>query len=286
MTIKEFINAATKTFKSADFESPETEARFLICGYLDITITELILKLEEQLSQKKFSELDTLIRRRIEGEPLQYLLGKWEFMGRNFKVGPGVLIPRPETELLCEKAVSYLKNKKDATVYDLCSGSGCIGITLKKECPDIYVFLVEKSLDALEYLNYNVKKLCPKTFITITVGNVLCIESFEDHPKADLIISNPPYIKTSDIASLQKEVTFEPVMALDGGEDGLAFYRYIINNWSLYLKDDGVMMFEIGEDQGTEVSEIFKNAGFYSRITKDYNNLDRIIEGRRQPYVV
>lgn len=284
MTIKEFVRFATEKFNSAGIDSAESEARFFVCGYLDLSSTEYILKSDEVISDEALTELHSMVTRRIDGEPLQYIIGKWDFMGRTFKVGPGVLIPRPETEILCEKAIDYLKEKKTPTVYDLCAGSGCIGLTLKKECPDINIYLVEKSLEALEYLQYNASDICKNTFLTITAGNVLYAPAFRNHPKADLIISNPPYIKSSELPLLQKEVQREPAMALDGGEDGLIFYRYIIQNWPRYLKKKGVIMFEIGEDQSEAVSKLFEEAGFYSRITKDYNNHDRIIEGRRQPY--
>ena len=215
---------------------------------------------------------------------MQYILGKWDFMGRTFEIGEGVLIPRPETEILCQKGIDFLKNRNNPVVYDLCSGSGCIGITLNRECPGAKVFLVEKSHDVHRYLNNNATAIVHESFMGIIVGDVLRIEDFESFSEADLIISNPPYIKSSEIPTLQKEVGYEPKMALDGGEDGLKFYRYIINNWSQKLKYDGEMMFEIGEDQGEAVSEIFKKAGFYSKIIKDYNNNDRIVIGRRMPY--
>ena len=139
-------------------------------------------------------------------------------------------------------------------------------------------------MDALEYLTENTSVLLKNTFNTIVKGNVLDIKAFEFHPQADVIVSNPPYIKSAEVPLLQKEVTFEPEMALDGGEDGLDFYRYLINNWSEMLKPDGEFFFEIGEDQGEAVSAMLKNIGFDSRVIKDYNNLDRIVKGRKKPY--
>lgn len=284
MNVKELYRNICKKFNNADIDSAELEARFLICDTLGLSSTEFFIKDSETVNEEKTDELYKLSERRINGEPLQYILGKWDFMGRSYKVGPGVLIPRPETELLCEKIIECLRTKKQAVVYDLCSGSGCIGITLKAEVPDIDLYLVEKSPEALQYLLYNSSALLSKTFHTAIKGDVLQFELFELYPQADIIVSNPPYIRSSEVPDLQKEVTFEPDMALDGGEDGLIFYRYIIANWSQKLKDDGEIFFEIGEDQAEAVSAMFREIGFDSRVIKDYNNHDRIVKGRRASY--
>jgi len=282
MKVKDLYRIILDDLKKADIESPDSEARILLCESLDMTSTELLLNTEKEMkNEDEFKALE-MCKRRIEGEPLQYIIGNWDFYGRTFKVGQGVLIPRPETELLCSEAVEKLKNKKNAVVYDLCSGSGCIGITLKNECPDIKLYMIEKSDDAFTYLSYNIKNLCGyNESVHIIKGDVLDIDSFRYLPSADIIVSNPPYIKSQEVPVLQKEVTFEPEMALDGGSDGLIFYRYIINFWSEKLKSDGEILFEIGEDQGNDVSSLFKKKNFDTCVIKDYNNHDRIVIGRK-----
>lgn len=284
MKVRELYETISEKLKSASIESAEAEARFMICDVLDFTVTDYFMKSDCEVSDEDYVKLDEMCQRRSTGEPLQYILGKWDFMGGTYKVGPGVLIPRPETEQLCEMIINHLKDKKEAVVYDLCSGSGCIGLTLKRECPDIDVYLVEKSGQALKYLMDNSTEICKNTFLTIVKGDVLQLELFELYPPADVIVSNPPYIRSEEVPLLQREVTFEPSMALDGGDDGLIFYRYIVSQWSNKLKDDGEIFFEIGEDQGEDVSNLFKNIGFDSRVIKDYNNHDRIVRGRRKPY--
>lgn len=284
MKIRELLKAVTDKLNCGGIESPEAEARFMLYDVLGLTPTDFFMKSDCEADEAGVTRLNEMCARRLEGEPLQYILGKWDFMGRSYKVGKGVLIPRPETEQLCELIIGQLKNKKNAVVYDLCSGSGCIGLTLKKECPDIDLYLVEKSGEALKYLMDNAADVCKNTFLTIVKGDVLQYELFELYPPADIIVSNPPYIRSNEVPLLQKEVTFEPAMALDGGDDGLVFYRYIISQWSEKLKDDGEIFFEIGEDQGEEVSALFNSIGFDSRVIKDYNNHDRIVRGRKMPY--
>lgn len=285
MKINELYRFVLKNLKEENIETPDIEARELICNVLDFTPAELYVKGDCDVSDEDTETISSHCERRISGEPLQYIIGKWDFMGRTFNVGPGVLIPRPETELLCEKVIECLKNKSNPLVYDLCAGSGCIGITLLKECPDVYLFLVEKSQEAIYYLNKNVDTHLKNTFLVVTHGNIFDKKAFENHPEADVIVSNPPYIKSSEISTLQKEVTFEPAMALDGGEDGLDFYRNIIYNWKQRLKPDGEFFFEIGEDQGQAVCTMLEDIGFNSKIIKDYNNHDRIVMGRKAPYV-
>lgn len=284
MTVKELYKVVKDKLEAGNIDSADFEARIIICEILGFSASDLFIKLNDGVDADISDKALLLCEKRLKGEPLQYLIGKWDFMGRTFKVGEGVLIPRPETEILCEKVIDVLKNKKDAVVYDLCSGSGCIGITLKNECPDIDIFLVEKSPKALSYLMKNASELMKNTFYTIINGDIFKTELFELYPEADLIVSNPPYIKSDEVPLLQKEVTFEPEMALDGGEDGLDFYRAIINDWSKKLKPDGEIFFEIGEEQGEAVSDLFKEIGFDSRVIKDYNNLDRIVKGKKAPY--
>lgn len=284
MKVKALYKNILEEFKNAGIEAFDFEARHLICEAFGFSLTDFFLNGDCEVTEAKLNAVSDMSQRRIKGEPLQYIIGSWDFMGRSFKVGQGVLIPRPETELLCERIIERIKCKKNPVVYDLCSGSGCIAVTLKAECPEIEAYAVEKSEAAIEYLSVNSKNLSAD--VNIIKGDVLDVDSFSALPNADIIVSNPPYIKSSEIPFLQKEVGFEPLMALDGGTDGLDFYRYIIYKWSQRLNADGEIFFEIGEEQGNDVSLLFKDIGFDSRITKDYNNHDRIVEGRKSFYVV
>ncbi len=232
----------------------------------------------EQLSRYTDPEKrDETLKRRLSGEPLQYILGEWDFYGITLKVGDGVLIPRADTETVVETAIDLLKQTQNPTAFDLCAGSGCIGIALAKHAKANVKFF-EKSEKALGYLSFNVEST--KTNGEIIVCDVLD-EPQQGLPNADLIISNPPYIKSSVIPNLQKEVSFEPNMALDGGEDGLIFYRAIAKKWKKKLKKGGYLVFEIGFDQMEEVTEILQNEG-YSEITakKDLCGNYRVVHGK------
>lgn len=283
MKIREIYSKFVDLFRANNIDFPENEVRFLICEILGISSAEYFMRYDDIVEEDSIKKIVNAASRRLEGEPLQYIIGSWDFMGRTFNVGKGVLIPRPETELLCLEIMKVLKNKKNAVVFDLCSGSGCIGLTLKCEYPDINLYMIEKSEDALYYLRKNASELCNND-CTIIEGDILKLDSFRHLTKADIIVSNPPYIRSEEVPLLQKEVTFEPEMALDGGEDGLIFYHYIIENWSEFLKEDGEFYFEIGEDQGSDVSSILKNIGFDSQVIIDYNNHDRIVKGRKNSY--
>ena len=210
------------------------------------------------------------VRRRLSGEPLQYILGEWEFYGLPFTVGEGVLIPRPDTETLIDAVLPLIN--KDSAVLDLCSGSGAIAITLKK-LKNCTVTALEKSPDALKYLIKNAA--LNNTDIDIIEGDIF---AFTPPQSYDLIVSNPPYIKTADIKLLQKEVQKEPAMALDGGEDGLVFYRKLAQ-FAPYLKEGGAMAVEIGYDMAKPVTAIFANAKLNCKTVKDLTGNDRVIIG-------
>ncbi len=266
MTLKEAYNYGVYFLSCNGVEEAEFKSLCLVC-YLDgIETGQFQQHLQDDVVMKKFADLLWRVKC---AEPLQYVIGKWDFYESEFYVGKGVLIPRPETEELVEKAVEYIKSLSKPVVFDLCSGSGCIGISIAKACPDSFVYLVEKSPDAISYLIKNVEG--------ISNTKIICADITEhsDLPCSDVIVSNPPYIKSDDIPQLQKEVLAEPYMALDGGKDGLDFYRVINDNWSEKLKTGGRLFLEIGENQGEEIKTIlsqFKDI----EIIKDIYNNDRI----------
>lgn len=270
-----------KEFSANDIEDGNLEARLIIEKVLNISYSEFLLSGDLEISDKQCDYAFTMAKRRIDGEPIQYVLGEWDFMGFTFKVGQGVLIPRPETEILCEYVCEQLACYESPTVFDLCSGSGCIGISVKKLCPDARVFLVEKSPEAICYLNKNIDNLCCDDKPVLIQGDILIPGMFELLTEADVIISNPPYIKSEEIPFLQSEVRREPSMALDGGEDGLVFYRMLVYEWSKKLKKGGFMAFECGEEQSEDIVKLFSAIGFDSEVINDYNNIQRIVIGRK-----
>ncbi len=286
MTLSEIYKAVCGEFRDNDIEDGNFEAGLIVRHVSGLSQSDFFFRGSDEISEESKDKILSLAKRRIDGEPIQYILGEWDFMNYTFKVGEGVLIPRPETEILTEYVYDKIKNISSPVVYDLCSGSGCIGISIKKLKNDSKVFLVEKSPAALEYIKENCAAVCRDKAPEIISGDILYPADFEGLPMADVIISNPPYIKSAEIPTLQSEVLREPHMALDGGEDGLVFYRVLINEWSKFLKDDGFMAFECGEDQSDDIREMFNKIGFDSEAVNDYNNIERIVIGRRKAYVI
>lgn len=212
--------------------------------------------------EDKAAEILSLAQRRSEGEPLQYLLGQWEFWGCNFKVGEGVLIPRPDTETLVEQVLDICRRNSLSApkIADLCSGSGCIAAALKKELPDAEVYAVELSEKALPYLRQNIK--LNGLDIHIIEGDVLKGETAREITGLDILVSNPPYLTSQDMRELMTEVRYEPESALFGGEDGLDFYRAITKLWKSSVKNGGYIAYEFGMGQHDAVKDILEENGF------------------------
>lgn len=275
MTIGEIIKLGSQNLKSAEKDDSDFDSQCLAAYVTGCDISRLRLKYGDTVSfddEKKFWKL---IGRRINGEPLQYIISEWDFMGRTFRVGEGVLIPRPETEQLVEYALDFLKNKKNPVVFDLCSGTGCIAVSIAAERPDAKVYAVEKFDKAFEYLQYNIKNIGVNNVIAIK-GDIFDRSVLSDI-KADVILSNPPYIRTSDLSELQSEVKKEPVTALDGGTDGYDFYRVLASHWMKMLSRGGMIAVECGEDQTEYISELFSSDSKKVDSFKDFGGLPRIV---------
>lgn len=222
------------------------------------------------------------IKKRISGEPLQYILGQWEFMGLPFCVGEGVLIPRPDTETLVETALQELKKTQQPRVLDLCGGSGCVGISIAKFCPSARVTVVELSETAAGYLAENIKKNHASN-VTLLMGDVLAGSgSIPLSAPVHALVSNPPYIPAQELPGLQREVQHEPQMALDGGADGLVFYRAIAEKWFPCIAPGGFAAVECGVNQADAVTEIFKSAGLRQvHSIKDLCGIERVVMGTK-----
>ncbi len=237
--------------------------------------------LGEEVSPEAVKALDELLDRRLNGEPLQYLLGEWEFYGLPIKVGRGVLIPRQDTETLVDVIRGRLKDKDELTVIDICSGSGCIACALNSTFNCEKIYCVEKSEEAIPYLEENLRRHCPDA--EIIKGDARLKETVDKLPEADLIVCNPPYLSKEDMENLQPEVTFEPEMALYGGEDGLDFYRDIVRLWARKLRPSGLMAFEIGLGQEEEVSLMMIQHGLKNvRWHKDLGGINRCVCGNAE----
>lgn len=225
--------------------------------------------------------VETAVCERLRGRPLQYILGEWDFLSLRLYVGEGVLIPRQDTEVLCETAATALKEIINPKILDLCAGSGCVGLGIASLLPNVSVTAVEKSKQAFAYLEKNVARY-PAYTVTAKEADVFTdYADFND--MYDAIVSNPPYIPVCDLDGLMQEVQNEPQMALDGGTDGLDFYRAICNHWVPKLKLGGLCAVEVGFDQGEQVYRLFGDAGLEDcRIVQDYSGNDRVVLGYRR----
>ena len=259
----------------AEIEAPELEARLLIEGATGMNRTSQIANSNIKISAELEKMLFDMAQRRAQHVPLQYILGKWSFMGFELKVGEGVLIPRDDTEVLVGLCLDYLKNSNGKTALDLCAGSGAVSVALDK-LANADVTAVELSDKAYNFLLENIKG----TNIKPHKGDIFeCYRDFEAK-SFDLIASNPPYIKTDEIEALQTEVGYEPKTALDGGADGLDFYRAIARRWTPLLKSGGAMAFELGEGQAEYVGGLMADHGYINiKTAKDLGGTDRAIIG-------
>ena len=275
MTWRELLNKGKLILNENQIEDAEFDAYQLILSLFDGSKTEYALHSSDNVDDNFAVGFMKLIDRRCSGEPLQYILGKWDFYESSFYVGKGVLIPRPETEELVEYCIELVNKNSFSVVYDLCTGSGCIGLSIAKACPGVKCYLFELYDDALAYAYKNLEA-SGLTNVEIIKHNVLL--PFEgDIPAPDIIVSNPPYIETYEISSLQKEVLLEPLSALDGGDDGLDFYRVFYEKWSDRLKANGYFAFECAENQTEKISLIAGNGYVSDQIKDIYGNYRFVI---------
>jgi len=277
MIQQELLRLLERNLLQADVLDAAFEARQLFLFVTRQDASACLLHRRDFVSKETEAKALRLLSRRIGGEPLQYLIGEWDFLDETFNVGPGVLIPRPETEelvLLCEKR---LKGKSSPVIFDLCAGSGCIGLSLKKRLPDARVTLFECSDPALGFLRSNTERLGLSDQVHILCCDVLNGPPAGSASHADLIVSNPPYIPTAELSALQREVQREPAMALDGGADGLLFYRAFASLWRSALKPGGCFAFECGELQGRLIASLFSAYGDRAEVLQDFNRIDRFV---------
>lgn len=271
MKIKEILKIGNK--KILNITEPKLKLRLLISKILNKPKEFLITHSEEELNKIQESKILEGLEKLANNVPIQYIINEQEFMGIKFYVDENVLIPQPDTEILVEQIIKDCKNT-NKKILDLCTGSGCIAISIKKYIPQTEIFASDISLKALEVAKKNAKQ-------NNTDINFIESDLFQNinNEKFDMIVSNPPYIKQDVIKCLDKEVQNEPYIALDGGKDGLNFYRKIIKEAYEYLTNDGKIYLEIGYDQKEDLIDLYNKDGRYKDIKciKDLANNDRVI---------
>ncbi|MCX5695604.1 MAG: peptide chain release factor N(5)-glutamine methyltransferase [Candidatus Omnitrophica bacterium] len=254
------------------------EAELLFSDCLGCQRVDLYLNKDKCLSRKDAAFISSALSRRIKGEPIQYILGKTEFMGLELKVNRNVLIPRPETERLVETAIEYANRENPTRVLDLGTGSGCIAVALAKYLKDLEIDASDIAPEALSVAKENALLHAAKiNFIRSDLFDKL------EYKEYGIIVSNPPYIAEDQIRKLQPQLQFEPKVALDGGSDGLDFYRKIILKAAGYLKRSGLLIMEIGFQQKKDLEKIFDSQKLLEiiKVVQDYNDIERVMVARK-----
>ena len=281
VTYNDLYLDARRALKGAGVEQAQLEARELLCEASGKDRTQLIHDLPLYASDGVEKRFRGLLERRLKGEPVAYLLGEWEFYGLTLDITREVLIPRPDTETLVERGILFVRElPEDTRVLDLCAGSGCVGLAVAENCPNTSVVLGEWSEEALRVCRQNIQRCDLGSQVQATQTDAL-----EPPPRVlrdfDLILCNPPYIPTLEIRRLDASVRdYEPHLALDGGQDGLKFYRAITKKWKCALKPGGKLIFEVGYDQAQAVEAIMAEQGFVDiQASRDPGQHWRVVEG-------
>ena len=267
--------------KKAGIEAAQLEARELVCYAADKSREQLYRDMSLYVSAELEKRVDDLVRRRLAGEPVAYIIGEWEFYGLPLDISQEVLIPRTDTELLAERGIARAREAGEgARVLDLCAGSGCVGLAVAANVPNCRVVLGELSEGALRTCKQNVRRNQLNARVTC-----LSVDALEPPSSAlwdfDVIVCNPPYIPTADIDGLDASVKdYEPHIALDGGEDGLDFYRAIAAKWKSALRLGGALLFEVGIGQAPQVEDILAQNGYENiQTAQDTQGIWRVVEG-------
>ncbi len=271
MKIKDAMQTAINKCKDNNINEVSNKVRRIMSFVTGIEKSYLLVHNMDELDIENEEKFFKYIEELVNGKPIQYILGNQEFMGINFIVNEDVLIPQPDTEILVEETIKIAQKFSNPKILDLCTGSGAIVISLSKFVPNAKLYASDISSKALEVAKKNSKSYKLKFIQSNLFENINDI--------FDIIVTNPPYIKTEEINMLGKEVQNEPILALDGGQDGLFFYRQIIKQANNYLKNNGYLCMEIGEDQKEEILELIKQEANYVNIKtyKDLSGNDRVI---------
>jgi release factor glutamine methyltransferase len=277
-TIRKVLTWTTQHFEKRQVEAPRLTAEILLSHVLKLGRVKLYVDLDRPLSKDELAAYKALIARRLAGEPTQYLTGLKEFYNRAFKVDARVLIPRPETELLVEACLRALPKDAPSRALDVCTGSGCIAISLAAERPQATVVATDLSPDACALAKENAEGLKVAERVTVLQGDLF--SPLPPDARFNVVVSNPPYIASGEIPGLSAEVRREPLLALDGGKDGLVAVRRVVKEARRFLEPGGLLAMEIGEDQGPAVLELLRAAGYAdARVEKDLERRERMAFG-------
>ncbi len=281
MKLRDYRNKLREILIEISPEEGDVIADMLLCEALSMERGTLLARLDDEVSQSIDPFISGAVFQLSLGKPLQYVLGKCNFYGYDIFVGDGVFIPRSDTEIGVKAALGVLK---DGDLFaDICSGSGCIAKAIAAEKPTVSGYALELSRKALPYTEKNLaeqKNVSVRRFDALDEDDYIELASILERP-LDLVICNPPYIPTEDIKTLSPQVGFEPETALDGGEDGLRYYRTVTALVPHILKKDGILIYEIGIDQCEDVSRILQESGFSVAVLKDYGKIDRILLAKK-----
>lgn len=304
-TIQKLLNWVTGYFTEKEIDSPRLSAEILLSHVLGLKRIELYTQFGKLVDKEQLGQLHALVKRAGQDEPVAYLTGKTEFYSLELNVTPACMIPRPETELLVERAIEFLRartaesaTKQDGLisggthtgarfVCDLCTGSGCIAVAIATNFPGAHIIAMDICDAALDVAAANVEKHHLKERITLLCGDLFDpLVPQLDTSKFDLIVCNPPYVSAPEFEALERNVRdYEPKLALFAGDDGLDIYRRIIEKADLFLKPDAALMLEIGYAQGPAVTDLLEQTGAFAeiRIEKDFHNNDRIVTAAKTP---
>ena len=275
MNISDWMHHAREVLTASGCPDPEIDARWMAEDALGMTRQELRFEGDQAIPEAQLSRLQAMLERRAAGEPVQYVLGTADFMGLRFHVGPGVLIPRQDTETLAEAALIDLQARPDSpALLDLCAGSGCVGLSLASLAPHARVTLADVSREALEVARQNMHELGVKA--ELRHGDLFAAVGRE---RFDVVACNPPYIPTPELSELQREVQFEPRLALDGGWDGLDLYRRIAAQAAAHLNPGGSLYLEVGIHEAAPVQELLRTRLPRASVgtIKDLNGIERVV---------
>ena len=288
MTVLELLNWMTDHLKDHRVGNPRLQAELLLAHSLGLSREGLYIHFRDKIPDKGRDRLEELVRRRISGEPLQYILGKQAFWSGDFRVDPRVLIPRPETEILVEQAISILSTMPSGripSVLEIGTGSGAVAISVAREVKDLLMVATDISREALLLARENAREMGVLRKITFVNGDLFGPFHSREEGPFDLILSNPPYISSPEIEMLPQEIReHEPAVALNGGEDGLDFYREILRQVPSYLRMGGWLLLELGQGQGKRITELFHEKGEFSEpeLLKDLSGIERVVKLRKK----
>lgn len=283
MVVADLLRLGIEILGKREFTNEQLEVRMILAKLLNVDKSYIYAHEDKELSDSVVEEFISIMKTRADGYPIQYILKEKEFMGLDFYIDQGVLIPRPDTEILVEYLIDYIKTNygnEDIKILDLGIGSGAIGLSLAYYCKNIFLYASDISPEAIRISKIN-KDRFKLDNVKILEGDLF--EPFEKLEKTfQIIVSNPPYIESKEIDRLQTEVKdYEPMLALDGGADGLKYYRDISKRAKEFLESGGLLIYEIGYNQGRQVSDIMRSEDYKDiQVLKDLQGLDRVVLGR------